>query len=70
MAIFDPVTISWGGRDYTIPPDQVMRAMAEQMSNARFSEVPGAGHLAPLEQPGVVNAAVARFLAELERRVA
>lgn len=64
-----PVLVIGGAQDAVIPP-QVMRAMAEQMSNARFSEVPGAGHLAPLEQPGVVNAAVARFLAELERRVA
>ena len=26
--IFEPVTMTWGGRDYTIPADRVMRAIA------------------------------------------
>lgn len=29
MAIFEPIVLAWNGRDYTIPPDQVMRAIAK-----------------------------------------
>ena len=40
--------------------------MAAALPDAELVEVPGAGHLAPLEQPAIVNAALERFLARLE----
>ena len=33
--------------------------------DARFVEIPGAGHMAPLESPALVNAAILRFLGAL-----
>ena len=48
-----------------IAPANGMKQMAEVIPDAEFVLVPGAGHLTPLEQPLVVNAAVAAFLEKL-----
>jgi pimeloyl-ACP methyl ester carboxylesterase len=40
-----------------------MQGIAEGLPRARFVEVKGAGHMAPLEQPTPVNAALREFLA-------
>lgn len=29
MAIFEPITLTWQGKEYVIPPDQVMRGIAK-----------------------------------------
>ena len=51
------------GSDDTIAPPAMAREMAAAIPHAQLVEVPGAGHLAPLERPDLVNAALARFLA-------
>lgn len=54
-----PTLILCGEHDVLTPPE-VARRMAAQVPGARLEIVPGAGHLAPLENP----APVARALAE------
>ena len=39
-----------------------MRQIAAQMPQATFVEIPAAGHMAPLERPEPVNAAIREFL--------
>lgn len=50
------------GEEDTVSPCHGMRQMAARIPGARFQAIPRAGHLAPLEQPGTVNAAVREFL--------
>jgi pimeloyl-ACP methyl ester carboxylesterase len=59
-----PTLVVVGTEDELTPP-AVARAMAERIAGARYAEIPGAGHLAPLEQPGPFNSAVAEFLAKV-----
>jgi len=59
-----PVLVVAGGED-VITPAEGMREMASAIPGAEFVVVPRAGHLAPLEQPDAVNAAITAFLAEL-----
>ena len=56
-----PVLILVGSEDAITPVDE-MRAIAETIPTSRFVEVPDAGHLAPMENPGVVNEALEEFL--------
>jgi pimeloyl-ACP methyl ester carboxylesterase len=56
-----PALLVGGEHDPISPPDE-MRKMAQAMPNARFVEVPQAGHMAPLESPATVNAAILEFL--------
>jgi len=58
-------TLVVAGDDDVIAPANGMKQMAEVIPDAEFVLVPGAGHLTPLEQPLVVNAAVAAFLEKL-----
>jgi 3-oxoadipate enol-lactonase len=51
-----------GGEHDAISPPAEMRGFCAQMRNARFVEIPGAGHMAPLEAPGLVNDAIKNFL--------
>ena len=53
------------GADDQIAPAPGMRAMAGAIPGAESVVIPGAGHLAPLEQPVPVNAAIQRFLEKL-----
>lgn len=50
------------GEDDAITPVEEMRALSAALPNATFSEVPGAGHLAPLENPAASNLAMREFL--------
>jgi len=59
-----PVLVLVGERDRMTPPAD-SEAMVSALPNARFSRIAGAGHLAPLEQPELVTAAVLDFLAEV-----
>ena len=45
-----PALVLVGAEDATSPPT-VARAMADAIPGAHYAEVPGAGHLSPLEQP-------------------
>lgn len=58
-----PTLVVCGEHD-VITPSSEMRAMAAALPHARFVEIAGAGHMAPLEDPEAVNAALRGFLAE------
>ncbi|WP_458097186.1 alpha/beta fold hydrolase [Roseomonas sp. WA12] len=58
-----PVLLIAGEMDGAMP--KTMRGMAEVIPDARFVEIPGAGHIPCLEAPGPFNAAVEAFLAEI-----
>jgi pimeloyl-ACP methyl ester carboxylesterase len=53
------------GDDDQIAPAAGMQEMACAIAGAQFALIPGAGHVAPLEQPLAVSAALADFLAKL-----
>ncbi len=61
-AIDCPGLVLAGQHDAISPPDE-MQAMAAQMPKARFATIPEAGHMAPMENPQAVNAALLSFLA-------
>jgi len=56
-----PTLVICGEHDSISPSDE-MRAFAKAMPHAQFVEVPNAGHMAPLEQPDVVNNTIREFL--------
>lgn len=57
------VPVLWvHGEDDQIMPIEDARATAEKIPGARFEAIPDAGHMAPLENPEPVNAAITAFL--------
>jgi pimeloyl-ACP methyl ester carboxylesterase len=52
-----------GQHDGIASPSE-MRQIAAALPNARFVEIAAAGHMAPLEQPEAVNAAIKKFLTQ------
>ena len=66
-AISCPTLVVVGGDD-TIAPPAMAREMAAAIPYAELVEIPGAGHLSPLERPPLVNAALVRFLARATAR--
>jgi pimeloyl-ACP methyl ester carboxylesterase len=58
----DVPTLVLVGADDVITPSDESRRMAEAIPNAQLVVVPHAGHLAPLENPAVANAAILGFL--------
>ena len=56
-----PTLIIVGREDVFTPPAE-MRGMAEAVPGAKYVEIPDAGHLAPLENPAAVSAALAEFI--------
>ena len=56
-----PTLVVVGQHDAISPPSGML-AMAESIPSAKFVEIPVAGHMAPLENPTAVNAAMAEFL--------
>jgi pimeloyl-ACP methyl ester carboxylesterase len=63
-AIRVPTLVLVGEEDLLTPPVEA-EAMASAIAGARLVRVPGAGHLANLEAPEAVNAALSDFLASL-----
>ena len=59
-----PTLVMVGSEDEITPPVGA-RAMAGAIPNAQFVEIPGVGHLSPLEDPAAANAAILRFLQSL-----
>jgi pimeloyl-ACP methyl ester carboxylesterase len=55
-----PALIVVGEQDVLTPPSE-SQAMAAAIAGARLVTVPGAGHLAPMERPRAVGAALAEF---------
>jgi len=62
LPTIDLPTLVICGREDAITNVEEMRGMAERLPQARFVEVAGAGHMAPLEQPQAVNEAICEFL--------
>lgn len=58
-----PTLLVVGAEDQITPPECLLRA-EEIIPEARLLIVPHAGHMTPLETPGVFNAAVLQFLRE------
>lgn len=58
-----PVLVVAGSEDASASPASV-KALADALPNARYFEIPAAGHLAPLEQPEAFATAVRSFLKE------
>jgi 3-oxoadipate enol-lactonase len=58
-------TLLVAGAEDAITPRECLEAAEALLPNAKLLIVPAAGHLPPLEQPGVFNAAVLEFLWEL-----
>jgi pimeloyl-ACP methyl ester carboxylesterase len=56
-----PTLIVVGEHDAISPVDE-MRQIADAIPNAAWVVVPGAGHLSNLENPTVVNTAIAEFM--------
>jgi 3-oxoadipate enol-lactonase len=50
------------GENDVISPVAEMQAISKAIPNAELQIIPQAGHMAPLEQPQAVNAAIERFL--------
>jgi pimeloyl-ACP methyl ester carboxylesterase len=57
-----PTLIVCGEHDAIAPPAE-MRGIAGAIPQAQYVEIPGAGHMAPLEDPSRFNEALRRFLA-------
>jgi 3-oxoadipate enol-lactonase len=56
-----PVLVTCGQRD-TIAPRELSEEIAAAIPNARFVEIPGAGHVANADAPQAFNALLAAFL--------
>jgi pimeloyl-ACP methyl ester carboxylesterase len=56
-----PALVLVGVEDEISPPGE-MRAIAAALPRSTFVEIPAAGHMAPLENPGMVNQHLVQFL--------
>ncbi len=56
-----PTLLIAGGAD-TVAPPAMMERMAAKIPGAHFVTIPGAGHLANLEQPATFNRVLGDFL--------
>jgi pimeloyl-ACP methyl ester carboxylesterase len=65
VAIKVPTLVLVGEEDVITPPAEA-KAMAEALPNARLEVIPGAGHMAPFENPAVANSVILQFLNTLE----
>ncbi len=59
-----PVLVAVGDEDTVTPPSE-SELMHAQLEDARLARIPGAGHLACLENPAAFNAALAGFLTSI-----
>ncbi|MDR3626817.1 MAG: alpha/beta hydrolase [Ignavibacteriaceae bacterium] len=58
-----PSLIICGEEDKFTPP-AAMRLMSKKISNSEFAIIPGAGHMSPVENPGVFTKIINDFLAK------
>lgn len=56
-----PALVLVGAEDAISSPDE-MRGIAKKMPDAKFVEIPGAGHMTTLENPAAVNEALLDFI--------
>lgn len=64
-----PTLVLVGEHDVITPPAGA-REMAAAIPGARFEIIPGAGHLAPYENPAAANRVILDFLTSLDRQPA
>lgn len=64
LAHVDVPTMVVGGEGDKFTPVWLSQRMAEHIPGAEYVYVPGGTHTAPLERPGLVNAAIDRFMRE------
>ncbi|MEO1497647.1 MAG: alpha/beta hydrolase [Planctomycetota bacterium] len=62
IAAYDGPLLAMGGEHDEISPPAEMRAFAENAKHGRFVEIAGAGHMAPIEKPEAVTAALREWL--------
>ncbi len=62
LAKIDVPTLIVCGEEDAIAPAAEMKSIAEAIPGAEFASIAGAGHMAPLEKPDEVNAAIKAFL--------
>ena len=62
--IATPTLVIVGSEDIISPPDE-MRQMADRLPHGTLAVIQGAGHMAPLETPAPVNAAIREWLTRL-----
>ena len=60
-----PCLVLVGRFDALSTPDE-MRTIADVIPGARFAEIPGAGHMAPVENPDAFNTVMIEFLGALK----
>lgn len=65
LAAIDVPTLVIVGEEDVITPPAEMEGVSKQIANSRYVLIPGAGHMAPLEDPRPVNAAMREFLETL-----
>ena len=65
LARIDVPVLVIAGNDDPIAPASEMEKMANAIRGAEFLVIPGAAHMAPLEQPDAMNDLVMRFLMQL-----
>lgn len=65
LASIDVPTLVLCGEKDVISPPKEMREIAAAIPGAKYVEIPGASHMAPLESPEPVNAALSEFLSSL-----
>lgn len=59
-----PTLVVVGETDSLTPP-AIAQAMKSKIPNSSLAIIRGAGHMAPMEQPGQVNLAIGRFLQKI-----
>ena len=65
LPAIDLPTLVLVGEEDTISTVEEMRSIADSIPGAQFVVIPDAGHMAPLEAPSAVNAAIEGFLASI-----
>ena len=63
LASIDVRTLVLCGEHDVISPPQEMQQIAASIPGAAYAEIPGTGHMAPLEDPAAVNSHLQAFLA-------
>lgn len=58
-----PILLLCGAEDRLCPP-ALHAELAASCQRARFSAIPGAGHMLPIEQPGAMNAEITQWIAD------
>ncbi|MEE1769354.1 alpha/beta hydrolase [Streptomyces sp. JV185] len=58
-----PALVAWGAEDRMMPPE-TGRRLAELLPQGRYTEIPGAGTLVPLDNPAALARELRRFIGE------